>query len=158
MIKNTFHKAAPISPAFPNWEKSFVSGPDSPLYEVEHRLSIDPTELITLVKFKLKAEGPPGHVHGGASAGLIDEVMGVLVWNQKYPCLTQHLSLKYLRPLPLSMEAYLITTISAISEKTIEVKCTVYNQEKTPYVQAAGGFHRLTQEQLNKFITQLPNS
>jgi acyl-coenzyme A thioesterase PaaI-like protein len=154
MLKNQFLKATPIHPAFPNWERSFVSGPKSTLFEVEHRLQTDPTELITHVKFKPEAEGPPGHIHGGASAGLIDEVMGVLVWNQNHPCVTQHLSLKYLKPLPLNVDAYLVTTMGAISEKTIEVKCTIFNQEKTPYVQAAGVFHRLTQEQLKRFSTR----
>lgn len=154
MIKNHFFKSTPITPAFPNWDRSFVSGPESPLFEVEHRLATDPLELISHVIFKPKAEGPPGHIHGGASAGLIDEVMGILVWNQNYPCVTQTLSMKYLKPLPLNQEAYLITTISAVSEKTIEVKCTIFSNEKTPYVQATGVFHRLTQEQLKRFATQ----
>lgn len=154
-MKTRFQKATPITPNFPNWEKSFVSGPNSTLYIVEHRLATDPTELITLVKFKPASEGPPGHIHGGASAGLIDEVMGILVWNQNYPCVTQSLSLKYIKPVPMDIDAYLITTISAVSEKTVEVKCMLYNSEKVPYVQGTGIFHRLTEEQLKKFTTRL---
>ncbi len=157
MLKNHFLKATLIQPSFPNWEKSFVSGPNSTLYEVEHRLATDPLELITKVNFKKFAEGPPGHVHGGASAGIIDEVMGILVWNQNYPCLTQSLSIKYLKPLPLHDESYMVTTISAVTEKTIEVKCMIYNNEKTPYVQATGVFHRMSVEQLNRFVTHLPS-
>jgi len=159
MIKTQFQNATLITPAFPNWEKSFVSGPTSNLYQVEHRLQNDPLELITHVKFKDSAEGPPGHVHGGASAGIIDEVMGVLVWNQKYPCVTQTLSLKYLKPVPLKLDAYLITTLTAVNAKTIEVSCSIHNggpdgNEKTPYVQAVGVFHRLTQEQLDRFSAE----
>jgi acyl-coenzyme A thioesterase PaaI-like protein len=152
MLKSQFQKATPITPAFPNWEKSFVSGPQSTLYAVEHRLATDPTELITHVKFKSSAEGPPGHIHGGASAGLIDEVMGILVWNQHYPCVTQSLSLKYLKPIPINVDAYLVTVISGVSDKTIEVKSTIFNDEKYTYVQGTGIFHRLTAEQLQKFL------
>ena len=154
MLNKKFLNSTLITPAFPNWDRSFVSGPKSTLFEVEHRLQSDPIELITHVKFKPHAEGPPGHIHGGATAGLIDEVMGILVWNQKYPCVTQSLSLKYLKPVPMNMDTYLVTTIGSISEKTIEVKCTIYNNDKTPYVQAAGVFHRLTQEQLDRFRSQ----
>ena len=132
-----------------------MSGPNSSLFEVEHRLRTDPTELITLARFKNTAEGPPGHVHGGATAGIIDEVMGILVWNQKYPCLTQSLSIKYLKPLPLLNDSYLVTTVTGVSEKTIEVKTMIYNNEKTPYVQATGVFHRMSKEQLDKFIIHL---
>lgn len=159
MLSTQFSEAKPITPAFPNWERSFVSGPDSQLYSVEHRLIEKGTnghaELITHVQFKPKAEGPPGHIHGGASAGLIDEVMGVLVWNQNYPCVTQTLNLKYLKPVPMSLDSYLITTIERITEKSVEVRCTICDQQKTPYVRAEGVFHRLTAEQLNRFIQKM---
>ena len=155
MNKIKFLKATLIQPSFPNWQKSFVSGPNSSLFEVEHRLETETNELITQVQFKNFAEGPPGHVHGGASAGIIDEVMGVLVWNQNYPCVTQTLSLKYLKPVPLDIEAFLLTQITVVSEKTVEVQCTITNNENTPFVQAKGVFHRLTKEQLDRFIQKL---
>lgn len=155
MLHNQFSKATPVIPAFPNWERSFVSGANSPLYQVEHRLTTEPVELITHVKFKAGAEGPPGHIHGGASAGLIDEVMGVLVWNQNYPCVTQSLNLKYLKPVPLKEDAYLITRLGIVTEKVIEVITVLYDKEKTPHVQAAGVFHRLTQKQLESFMKKL---
>ena len=122
---------------------------------MEHRLSSDPIHLITHVKFKGQAEGPPGHIHGGASAGIIDEVMGILVWSQKYPCVTQTLNLKYLKLLPIDIETYLVTTITSVTEKTIQVNCIIVDHKKTPYVQAEGVFHRLKQEQLNKLSIHL---
>ena len=157
MTNDQFLKATLITPAFPNWEKSFVSGPNSNLYQVEHRLQADPLALISHVKFKNGTEGPPGHVHGGATAGLIDEVMGILVWNQKYPSVTQSLTLKYLRPVPLTIDGYLVTTLTSVNERTVEVACAIVNgdndaKEKTPYVQAVGVFHRLTQEQMDRFL------
>jgi len=155
MIKNKFDLAKLVTPTFPNWDKSFISGLNSPLCEVEHRLASDPLELITRVKFKDRAEGPPGHIHGGASAGLIDEVMGILVWNQNYSCVTQNLSLKYLKLLPLNIETYLVTSLTSTNAKTIVVKSTILDNELTPYVQAEGVFHILTPEQLNKLTTRL---
>ncbi len=158
MLKNQFLSSAPITPVFPNWEKSFVSGTNSPLYKVVHHLTAAPIELITHVNFKDAAEGPPGHIHGGASAGLIDETMGVLVWNQNYPCVTQHLNLHYLKPIPLNMDSYVLTSITSVSVKTVEVKSSIFNAERIPYVQANSVFHLLTPEQYQRFITQCRGS
>jgi acyl-coenzyme A thioesterase PaaI-like protein len=145
----------PIEPKFPNWEKSFVSGPESPLYLVQHRISSDdPTLLFTQLNFKPRAEGPPGHVHGGATAGVIDEVMGIIVWHHNYFCVTEKLSLHYLRALPLNDESIIVTKIITPIDsraKRIEVHSTIYNKQKSPFVTAQGLFHRLTLEQLNKF-------
>ena len=144
-----------ITPAFPNWQKSFISGPDSPLFETEHRILTDRSEcLVSLVKFKTKAEGPPGHVHGGASAALIDELMGIVVWHNQYLCVTQNLSLRYIKALPLMMNGYVVTEIAKVHERTIEVNCTIYDEQKTPYVSAQGVFHRLSESQLKLFKAQ----
>ena len=144
-----------ITPRFLNWERSFVSGPNSPLFEVEHRISnTNPEVLITRVKFKPSAEGPPGHVHGGATAGLIDEVMGVLVWHSHNRCVTEKLSLQYLRPVPLKNESILLTRIytpNSTEAKRIEIRTTIYDQQKSPYVLAQGLFHRLSEAQLENF-------
>jgi acyl-coenzyme A thioesterase PaaI-like protein len=146
-----------ITPAFPNWQKSFISGPDSPLFEIEHRIhQRQPQLLISRVTFKSKAEGPPGHVHGGASAALIDEVMGIVVWHNQFLCVTQNLNLRYVKALPLSVDGYLVTEIVKVNERTIEVDCTIFDHKKTPYVSAQGVFHRLSESQLKLFTRTDP--
>lgn len=107
--------------------------------------------MLTRVTFFPISEGPPGHVHGGASAGLLDEVLGVAVWHGQYASVTQNLSLHYGRALPLNQVAYVMTEIKNVSEKTVIVEGTIYDQEKTPYVSAQGAFHRLTLDQLQRF-------
>jgi acyl-coenzyme A thioesterase PaaI-like protein len=151
-LETWFEQGKVLTPAFPNWERSFVSGPDSPLFRVEHREFADhPKLMITRSTFLDKAEGPPGHVHGGATAGLLDEVLGVAVWHAQFASLTQNLSLHYGRPLPLKGVAYALTTIRSVSDKTVLVETTIYDKEKTPYVCAQGAFHRLTPDQLQRF-------
>jgi len=151
MFLERFQTATPINPSFPNWNKSFVSGHESPLFQVDHRIALSPIELLSVVRFKPSAEGPPGHVHGGATAALIDEVMGILVWNQKMPVVTKKLEVEYRLPLPLNEEAQLITVIESIHEKTVHVKTSLYGNKKTPCVLAQGVFHRLTENQLKNF-------
>jgi acyl-coenzyme A thioesterase PaaI-like protein len=144
--------SSPITPGFPDWERSFVSGPESPLFKVSHTLSNeDPELLYTEVSFLRRAEGPPGHVHGGATAGLLDEVMGVLVWHHQFRSVTQSIQIHYRRAIPLEMHGLILTRIMAVHEKTIEVHATLYDDQKTPFVTSQGIFHRLSDEQLKRF-------
>jgi hypothetical protein len=141
-----------IHPRFPNWERSFVSGTESPLFTVEHRIhESDHQLLLSRVQFKAKSEGPPGHVHGGASAGLLDELMGVVVWNQNFFCVTQSIQVHYGRALPLDIDAWVMTQIKLVHPKTIEVWATIFDKKKIPYVSSQGIFHQLTSEQLKRF-------
>jgi len=144
-----FDHFSPIQPKFPNWEKSFVSGKDSPLFKVSHFIhNARRTLVLTRVTFLSQALGPPGNVHGGATAGLIDEVMGVTVWHQNEKCVTEKLELHYGKMLPLQDEAFVFTEIASRETKTLEVHSSVYGKNKTPHVSARGVFHVLSAEQL----------
>lgn len=46
-------------------------------------------------------EGPPGHVHGGVSALILDHVLGEAASSAQNPRLTGTISLRYLRTTPL---------------------------------------------------------
>lgn len=151
-LESAYQKASSITPSFPNWERSFVSGHQSPLYKVTHHEWLDhPGFMISKVEFLPVCEGPPGHVHGGASAGLMDEVLGVCVWHQKHPCVTQSLTLHYGRTLPLEGRYYIVSKVLKVEGSLVEVAGTIFDQEKTPYVSAQGVFHRLTLDQLETF-------
>ncbi|MHB1793422.1 MAG: PaaI family thioesterase [Acidobacteriaceae bacterium] len=47
-------------------------------------------------------EGPPGHVHGGIIATILDEAMGKVNRRRGIVALTRHMSIDYLRPVPLA--------------------------------------------------------
>jgi acyl-coenzyme A thioesterase PaaI-like protein len=142
----------PTRPRFLNWEKSFVSGSESPLFEVSHWKSQDTSDwLLTRVKFKPRAEGPPGHVHGGASAGLLDEVMGVLAWDQEHTCVTRSLQIHYARAIPIELDARVLTRLVKVEARSLEVHSTVYNADALPFVSCQGIFHILSEEQLARF-------
>jgi hypothetical protein len=46
-------------------------------------------------------EGPPGHVHGGVSAMILDHVLGATAHKPGWPAYTGTLTLRYHRPTPL---------------------------------------------------------
>jgi acyl-coenzyme A thioesterase PaaI-like protein len=49
-------------------------------------------------------EGPPGHVHGGALATMLDEAMGAAAWGMGHKVLAANLNINYKLPVPLGME------------------------------------------------------
>jgi acyl-coenzyme A thioesterase PaaI-like protein len=145
-------ESVPITPAFPRWERSFVSGSSSTLFKVEHSISKqDPHILFTKVRFLPHAEGPPGHVHGGATAGLLDEVMGILVWHQGYASLTQTIQIDFKRAIPITEPCLIVTRIDTVGDQKVEVGCTIFDSSQKPHVTGKGIFHRLTNEQLARF-------
>ena len=49
----------------------------------------------------LSQQGPPGYAHGGASAAILDEGMGVAVWRSGFNVAVVNLEINYKQPLPL---------------------------------------------------------
>src|SRR6202043_1393541 len=53
-------------------------------------------------------EGPPGHIHGGIVAALLDEAMSKLNRPLNVLAMTRHMEVDYLRPVPLYQPLVLI--------------------------------------------------
>jgi acyl-coenzyme A thioesterase PaaI-like protein len=54
-------------------------------------------------------EGPPGHIHGGIVAALLDEAMSKLNRPLNVLAMTRHMEVDYLRPVPLYVPLVLIS-------------------------------------------------
>jgi acyl-coenzyme A thioesterase PaaI-like protein len=54
-------------------------------------------------------EGPPGHIHGGIVAALLDEAMSKLNRPLNVLAMTRHMEVDYLRPAPLYQPLVLIS-------------------------------------------------
>jgi acyl-coenzyme A thioesterase PaaI-like protein len=60
--------------------------------------------IFTDFSFTLAQQGPPGHAHGGASAAVLDEVMGAAVWRSGLKVVLANMNLNYHKPVPLGVE------------------------------------------------------
>lgn len=49
-------------------------------------------------------EGPPGHIHGGFVAAILDQFLGMAQMLGRQPGMTGKLNLRYHRPSPLNVE------------------------------------------------------
>ena len=70
-------------------------------------------------QFELAQQGPPGHVHGGASAAVIDEAMGASVWQSGYQALLAHYELDYILPVPLQTPVRVVAWVEKIEDRKV---------------------------------------
>jgi acyl-coenzyme A thioesterase PaaI-like protein len=83
----------------------FGCGPANPqglhlAFTTDSSNSANPTAIAYLQLDRLH-EGPPGHVHGGIVATLLDEAMSKLNRPLNVIAMTRHMEIDYLRPAPL---------------------------------------------------------
>jgi acyl-coenzyme A thioesterase PaaI-like protein len=89
----------------------FVCGSENP-HSIGLTWWVDDSGVLTS-EFTLNdaQQGPPQHAHGGASAAILDEAMGLVVWATGLKVASVNLEVNYLKPLPLhqplSVEAHI---------------------------------------------------
>ena len=81
----------------------------------------EPHQIRGTVTFSQAFEGPPGHVHGGWVAGILDHLMGMTHVHMGQPGMTSGLTVRYLKPTPLRQ----IIAISAVAEELDERRTQV---------------------------------
>ena len=83
-------------------------------------------------------QGPPEHAHGGASAAILDEAMGLIVWAAGHKVAAVNLEINYHRPLPLNQPLTLETRITQMDERKIFSTGEIYLPDKTVSVSGRG--------------------
>lgn len=63
-----------------------------------------------------RQQGPPNYAHGGASAALLDEVMGMAVWSAGHPVVAADLKVNFHKPVPLGEEIEVRGQITVVEE------------------------------------------
>ena len=64
-------------------------------------------------------QGPPGNAHGGASAAILDEAMGLVVWAAGHKVAAVNLEVNYHRPLPLLQPLIVEARITQVDSRKI---------------------------------------
>jgi acyl-coenzyme A thioesterase PaaI-like protein len=79
----------------------FVCGSENP-HSIGITMWVDDDGILTS-EFILNdaQQGPPNLAHGGASAAILDEAMGLVVWAAGLEVAAVNLEIKYQKPLPL---------------------------------------------------------
>ena len=97
----------------------FVCGSDNP-HSIGLTWWVDDEGIMTS-EFTLNdaQQGPPGNAHGGASAAILDEAMGLVVWAAGHKVAAVNLEINYHKPLPLHQPLTLAARITETDERKI---------------------------------------
>jgi acyl-coenzyme A thioesterase PaaI-like protein len=119
----------------------FACGPDNP-QGLHLNFAIDPEKVITTAHLQLTRfhEGPPGYIHGGIIATLMDEAMSKLNRPLNVLAMTRHMEVDYLRPAPLYQPLVLIATHLSRDGRKIFHKAELQLPDGTVLTYAKGLF------------------
>jgi uncharacterized protein (TIGR00369 family) len=116
----------------------FVCGTDNP-HSIGITMFVDDDGVLTS-EFTLNEahQGPPGHTHGGASAAILDEAMGLCVWAAGHMVLAANLEVNYRKPLPLNQPLTLEARITQVEERKIHTIGEIKLADSTVAVSGRG--------------------
>lgn len=104
-----------------NQELNAVGGHSNPITPGLH-MQVKGDQATGSVRFSHAFEGPPGCVHGGHIAALLDQFLGMAQIVGKQPGMTGTLSVRYLQPTPIEQELTLIAEVSTEGERKTRVR------------------------------------
>ncbi|GAB1471971.1 hypothetical protein MASR2M66_28490 [Chloroflexota bacterium] len=83
-------------------------------------------------------QGPPGHSHGGASAAILDEVMGLVIWAAGHKVLAVNININYHKMLPLHQPLFAEARILEVGERKITSTGEIRLADSTVAVSGSG--------------------
>ena len=130
-------------------EGSFVLGTDSDVLQTVLVKSPKDNELLGHVWFGWKTAGPPGHVHGGCQAAILDEMMGSTGWHFKHSVVAAKIEVEFLQMIPYERQYDLRGTISNIDKRKVTIEAEIFLGDVV-YARSKGLFIILNDEQKRK--------
>ena len=107
-----------------------------------------------LCRFRLAGQfqGPPGHAHGGIIATLLDEAMSKANRRRNVTAMTRHMSIDYLRPVPLENDLVLEGWSESDIDSGRKHRCSAELRDVsgTVLASATGIFVEVTKELLRR--------
>jgi len=111
-------------------------------------------ELLAQVWFNIATAGPPGHVHGGCQAAVLDEMMGSVGWHHGHGVVAAKIEVEFLEMVPVEKQYSLIGRITSVEKRKIFIEAELFDPKKT-YARSTGLFIVLTEEQKQDLATKL---
>ncbi len=102
----------------------------------------DPTHITSTATVQLTSvyQGPPGFIHGGIIATLMDEAMSKLNRPLNVTAMTRHMEIDYLRPAPLNQPLLLVGTHLSRNGRKLFHQADLQSPDGTVHARARGLF------------------
>lgn len=141
----------PIRPFPGHGNRSFASGdPGGSRLRIAYFRRAGDGMLVGRAWFGPGSEGPPGHVHGGAVASVLDEAMGAAAWLAGYPCVAARLEVDYRAMIRLGMDARFEVAIRSVNGRKIATEGRLFDESGALLAQSHGLFIAVTDQQLKQ--------
>ncbi len=121
---------------------------------------VDGDEVVVRASFDQRFEGPPGHVHGGVTALVFDEILGQAANNAGRWGMTVALHTDYRRALPLEVELEFRSHVVSIEGRKTRVEGTacLASAPGDIRVDAAATFVEPRQDKQDEYFGQLTDA
>lgn len=96
--------------------------------------------VLSKIKVPKRFEGPPGYMHGGAIATLMDEAMSKANRARGVTAMTRQMEVEYLRPVPLGVPLLLEGRLTSVDGRKHFCEAEVTNAEGRVLAKAKGLF------------------
>jgi acyl-coenzyme A thioesterase PaaI-like protein len=122
---------------------NFVSGDrDGNRMRVRYFLD-EQRQLKEKVWFGPGTQGPPGHVHGGSMAAVLDEAMGGAAWLAGKMVVAAEITVSYKEMLPLETCCVVESSVASIDGRKVRTKAEIKDRNGKVYTTASGLFIEL---------------
>jgi acyl-coenzyme A thioesterase PaaI-like protein len=132
---------------------SFVSGdPEGDRVRVAYFRRAADGALVGRAWFGAGAVGPPGHVHGGATAAVLDEAMGAAAWMDGWVVVAVHLEIDFHRMLPIGTDAWMEARVERVEGRKVLTRGRLHDADGGDFGSAAGVFVTLDPERFEELL------
>jgi acyl-coenzyme A thioesterase PaaI-like protein len=126
-----------------------VAGPANPLSPPMHVEVGDNDEVTADLAMRPIHEGPPGGVHGGWVATLLDQLLGIANIASGNPAMTGELTIRYRKPTPIGVPLVLKARTDAVDGRRVNTSGEITADGEVT-AEAVGLFIRPNRERLDR--------
>jgi acyl-coenzyme A thioesterase PaaI-like protein len=121
----------PVQP-FPslNPNSFLVANPSGESVRIAYFRGPEAGVLYAKAYFGRETQGPPGHVHGGAMAAVLDEAMGGVCWMNGHRAVAAKISVSFLEMLKLATETTVESRIERVEGRKVYLRATLRDGER----------------------------
>ncbi|MCK4772257.1 MAG: PaaI family thioesterase [Candidatus Latescibacteria bacterium] len=132
---------------------NFVSGdPDGNRLRIQYFTHFTGLQLMSKVWFGPGTQGPPGCVHGGSIAAVLDEAMGATTWLAGYTAVAAEITVTFHKMLPLDTCCLIEPRVVEVDGRKIYTKAEIMDRDGMVYSEGKGLYITVDASKFGKMV------